>query len=108
MVLVPIHRLTRRLLGFLAIALALVATCFLIEQMRHIYHQHLKFGRLQTYGHFVDDVTKDMIKLENLANKSSLSVDQLFIMLGQPLPTKEVSFNFSHNSNNMNDSQSNR
>lgn len=108
MVLVPIHRLTRRLLGFIVIALALVVTCFLFEQMRHIYHQHLKFRRLQNYRQYVDDVTKDMAKLESLANKSSFSVDQLFIMLGQPLPTKDSSLNLSHDSNNVNDSRINR
>ncbi|KAJ1528084.1 hypothetical protein ONE63_008001 [Megalurothrips usitatus] len=90
MVLVPIHCVTRRLLGLFGVALCLVAFVLFLGQVHHLYQQHLKFRRLESYSRYVDDVTNDLVKLENLANKSSLSVDQFLIMLGgqQPMQTK--------------------
>lgn len=101
MVLVPIHRVTRRLLGLFAILLALAALLLFLGQLRHAYQQHLKFKRYETYSRYVDGVTNDLLKLEKLANNSNISMDQFFVALGQPPQhEKEKSLNITENTSN--------
>jgi len=83
MVLVPIHRVARRLLGLIAIILALVAILILLGQMRNVYQQHQKFRRFESYSQYVGDISNDLVKLEAIANQSNLSMDRIYIMLGQ-------------------------